>query len=110
MKIMNKSYQDYLKSSDWEDKKSKKYSKLRRCAICGDKENLDIHHLNYKNLTDCEQSDLRILCRRCHFTTHNLYKACVFHFRNTNHHSRFAIIKNAVKKHLHIQNTNMFVS
>lgn len=104
-------YKDYLKSNDW---LVKKFNKLkynrRRCAICNSLENLDLHHLNYKNLVDVDNSDLRILCRRCHFLAHDLYKIGEITFRNENHHSRFAIIKAAVKKYLGISNVNMFAT
>lgn len=102
-------YKDYLKSQDWEDKRELKYSKSKkRCAICSSTQNLDLHHLNYKNLTDVNTTDLRILCRRCHTLTHQLFQENKIVFKNTNHHSRFAIIKSAVKKELNISAQNLF--
>lgn len=74
--------------------------KKKRCAICLSTEKLEVHHLNYKNLFNVEQSDLRVLCHRCHFLGHKLYKAGKFKFRSTNHHSRFTIFKHYVKKEL----------
>jgi hypothetical protein len=52
--------------------------------------------------------DLRVLCKRCHFLAHDLHRAGKFKFKNTNHHSRFAILKSAVKKELGLNNNNMF--
>lgn len=101
-------YKEYLKSEDWVQKRRLKRRKRLRCAICAATDELDIHHLNYRNLYDVQQSDLRRLCRRCHFLTHKLYKEGKIIFRNDNHHSRFAIIKCAVKKELGITNVNMF--
>ena len=107
---MNKEYQSYLRSDDWKEKKAKKYRavKKNRCAICASTEKLDVHHLNYRNLYDVETSDLRVLCRRCHFLTHELFKKGKIKFKNTNHNSRFAFIKNAIKKKLKIHGINMF--
>jgi hypothetical protein len=101
-------YGDYLKSADWKRKRAKKFSRKRRCAICGAVENLQVHHLNYKNLYDVVNSDLRVLCERCHKTTHDLMKRHIIVFKNKNHQSRFAIIKNRVKKELKLNRRNLF--
>lgn len=101
-------YQDYLKSDDWLTKKYLKKLKAQQCAICSTKDNLHVHHLNYRNLIDVEMSDLRVLCKRCHFLAHDLHKAGKFSFKNTNHHSRFALLKAAVKKELGLAKTNLF--
>jgi hypothetical protein len=103
-------YTEYLKSDDWKQKRAEKSSKTNRCAICASIENIDTHHLNYKNLTDVEQSDLRKLCRRCHFLAHQLLKDGEIVFKNDNHHSRFGILKGAVKRALGIGNKNMFLT
>jgi 5-methylcytosine-specific restriction endonuclease McrA len=105
---MNRLYQDYLKSDDWLTKKYLKKLRTNKCAICNSLENLDVHHLNYRGLVDVELSDLRVLCRHCHFMAHELHKAGKIKFTSTNHHSRFALIKNAVKKELGITHRNMF--
>lgn len=106
------SYQQYLQSEDWKQKRNLKRSKKLRCAICshtGNRGNpIDVHHLNYRNLHDVQQSDLRKFCRRCHSLTHELMKQGKIVFRSDNHHSRFAIIKTAVKKHLGTTKQNMF--
>lgn len=99
-------YKVYLRSEDWKYKRKKKNP--RRCGICASEKNLDIHHLNYKNLYDVEMSDLRVLCRRCHFLCHDLYKQGKFKFTTNDHNSRWCYIKNAVKKELKITNVNMF--
>lgn len=94
---MNIAYQEYLKSDDWKIKKRWMMGN-KQCAICLTKVGpLDIHHLNYRNWYDVVKSDLRKLCRDCHFMAHELHKAGRFSFKNDNHNSRFAIIKNAVK-------------
>ena len=106
-------YSIYLKSKHWKELKSIKANKknrIPRCGICGSTNNIDLHHLNYKNLYDVDTSDLRFLCRRCHFLAHKLYKEKKIIFRNNNHHSRFEIIKAKVKKYLGITHVNMFVN
>lgn len=101
-------YSEYLKSDDWLTKRYLKRLRANRCGICGSTDNLHVHHLNYKNLVDVDMSDLRVLCKRCHFLAHELHRAGMFQFRSTNHHSRFAILKAAVKKELRITKHNMF--
>lgn len=99
---MNKTeYQNYLKSDHWKNLKSEKEkSRSKRCAICGDDRLVDLHHLRYKNIVDVDTSDLRWLCRRCHFLTHDLIKEGKLVFKGTSHHSIFASTKAAVKKAL----------
>jgi 5-methylcytosine-specific restriction endonuclease McrA len=101
-------YGEYLRSEDWLTKRYLKKLKAKQCGICGSRKNLDVHHLNYRNLYDVELSDLRVLCRRCHFLAHDLHRAGKIRFTSTNHHSRFALIKTAVKKELGITGQNMF--
>ena len=103
-------YSNYLKSQDWREKQVRKRFKKNRCAICASTERLDVHHLVYKDLISITDADLRVLCRRCHFLCHDLYKRGRFKFRSDNHNSRFAIIKVAVKKELGITKKNMFIS
>lgn len=103
-------YKEYLKTEDWKQKRTVKKNKRKQCGICASTENLDVHHLNYRDLYGVEQSDLRVLCRRCHFLAHDLHKADKFKFKSTNHNSRFTLIKTAVKKELGITRKNMFVS
>ena len=100
-------YKNYLNSSDWKLKRKAKLATTRRCAICGSEENIDIHHLIYKDLFNVERKDLRVLCRRCHFLTHDLFDKGLIKFNSTNHNSRFTLIKTAVKKYLGISNIPM---
>ena len=102
-------YKEYLRTDDWKCKRSsKRKNSSGRCAICGERGTLDTHHLVYKNLYNIENSDLRILCRRCHFLSHRLIKEGKIKFRSDNHHSRFIIIKTAVKKELGLAGINLF--
>ena len=108
MKTKNIEYKKYLKSEDWNAKRYFKRLNKNNCAICNSKENLHVHHLNYKNLIDVKMSDLRVLCKRCHFLAHKLYNEGKIKFKNNNHLSRFQILKLAVKKELGISKINLF--
>jgi len=104
---------NYLKSVDWKNKREAKLNRKlgtkKRCAICASGEHLNIHHLSYlPDLTKVEQKDLRVLCRRCHSLTHELFKNGKLKFKSKNHHSRFVLTKTAVKKELGILTENMF--
>ncbi len=113
---MNKQeYAAYLKSQHWiQLREAKRDSCARtgtknRCAICASTERIETHHLNYRNIYDVTTSDLRLLCRDCHQAAHDLMAASLT-FKSTKHHSIFATLKNAVKKHRGLGNRNMFTS
>lgn len=110
---MKESYRDYLNSSNWRIKRTQKLSRKggnkRRCAVCANVNNLDVHHLAYRDLYSVNQSDLRILCRRCHDMAHELIKCGKLVYRNDSHASRFQLTKIAVRKALGIPlSCNMF--
>lgn len=97
-------YQEYLKSEHWKLLRSKKYRSAKpKCAICGtDNTQLDVHHINYKNLLDVDTSDLRILCHGCHFLVHDLMRNGKIRFkRNGGHNYKFAVIKSRVLFYLY---------
>ena len=49
-----------------------------KCSICGETENLNVHHLTYARV-GCEKlSDLEVLCRGCHENEHEGEVAGVF--------------------------------
>jgi hypothetical protein len=106
--VMSAEYQQYLESPHWMTLRHLKRLKARQCGICGSADRLHVHHLNYRHLVDVELSDLRVMCKRCHFLCHELHRAGKFTFTSTNHHHRWAILKSAVKKHLGIRTRNMF--
>lgn len=60
----------YLNSEHWKDLKASKLLANPACERCGFKSNLDVHHVNYRNLFDVEIKDLLTLCRRCHAKEH----------------------------------------
>lgn len=68
-------YKKYLASKEW--KLLSKYIKehITECNICGNKQDLVIHHVSYDNINfdevGCELwSDIAILCRSCHNNIH----------------------------------------
>lgn len=106
-------YKRYLRSDDWLRKKRAKHQRKngtkKRCSICAAEAPLDVHHLRYvSDLTETNQSDLRLLCRRCHQTAHDLMHSGQLVFRSTSHHHRFALTKAVVKKALGLTGVNCF--
>ena len=64
-------YHSYLKSYKWKYKRKGKLRFQRRCEFCGTTKNLQIHHKNYNNIFQERNSDLKVLCKRCHKEVHN---------------------------------------
>lgn len=64
-------YNDYINSDHWENLRKYKLAKSgRRCFNCGTAQRLHVHHINYRNLTDCTIDDLVVLCCVCHDALH----------------------------------------
>jgi len=82
------SYQDYLKSAEWKsikkriNKRRKNKIYWRKCYCCGDENDIQIHHNNYKFIgTGKINTALFPLCGKCHNRTHRMsqmkkYKHC----------------------------------
>lgn len=67
-KKLSKNYLDYIKSKTWQIKRTERL-KIDNftCQICGNKRNLNVHHLTYKNFKNENiYSDLITLCGKCH--------------------------------------------
>ena len=72
--MISKEYEKYLRSAAWSDKRT---ARLRidhgRCAICGSGQDLNVHHLTYRNIMKEDvQQDLVTLCRPCHAMLHRI--------------------------------------
>ena len=66
-------YTEYLNSDYWKETRERILSKRGvKCAICGSKENLHVHHTNYSNVGNEDERFLYPLCRDCHFKLHQL--------------------------------------
>ncbi|HYH69134.1 MAG TPA: hypothetical protein VD866_30855, partial [Urbifossiella sp.] len=60
-------YRAYLKSDRWQQTRKKAFARHgRRCAVCGTKWRLQVHHLTYERLGHEQTGDFRILCRKHH--------------------------------------------
>jgi 5-methylcytosine-specific restriction endonuclease McrA len=61
-------YINYLKSDTWRQRRLAKLEQSGfRCKRCGERNNLEVHHLNYKRLGNEDPSDLIVLCQSCHW-------------------------------------------
>lgn len=61
------SYKEYLESEIWKANRVKALQRAgRRCAVCGSRGQLHVHHNTYENLGRELPEDLCVLCSRCH--------------------------------------------
>lgn len=65
-----KDYANYLNSSKWNTMKIVIRARDNVCKKCGSKNNLQVHHITYKNFGDEELEDLVLLCGSCHKEVH----------------------------------------
>jgi len=64
-------YQQYLQSKEWKEKKSEVLFRDGHCCqLCGDDDDLQIHHLTYNRVGDEALFDLVTLCSHCHANEH----------------------------------------
>jgi hypothetical protein len=64
---MNTEYQDYLNSSEWRLRRKKRLMiGKNKCAVCGTKRNLHVHHLTYERVMNEDMEDLIPLCEKHH--------------------------------------------
>ena len=61
-------YFEYLRSSSWAEKRNEALMRDEyHCSICGNPNNLEVHHLKYPSLLGTEPvSDLMTVCESCH--------------------------------------------
>lgn len=66
-------YSYYLMSEDWEKKRETIIARDNHmCVVCKRRNNLQVHHLTYKNIYHEQDRDLITLCRDCHATYHEV--------------------------------------
>lgn len=64
--------QVYLKSSHWKCLRILALTRdSNKCTKCGSSENLNVHHVKYKQIYDVGVEDLSTLCKTCHLNEHN---------------------------------------
>ena len=62
-------YEAFLQSPEWKKIRTQRLNKdHHRCVVCGSKELLQVHHLNYRLITDVDM--LVTLCKACHQRWH----------------------------------------
>lgn len=73
-RIYSGDYKDYLMSAHWQAVRKKRLEiDGYRCSVCGLADNLNVHHLSYKNLgAEDIENDLVTLCHSCHATLHRV--------------------------------------
>ena len=59
-------YSKYLRSPVWSAFRARIIAKRKQCAKCGAKRNFRLHHLNYLRVGKELESDVELLCVRCH--------------------------------------------
>jgi len=66
-----KDYKEYLLSKKWSWYRIKILKRDNfQCSECESKENLNVHHLTYRNLGNEQMKDLITLCNKCHKKAH----------------------------------------
>jgi len=78
-----KTYEAFLQSEYWKSvvEKARKREIYTRCWQCGSKENIHLHHENYRwLLTKHELRSIRPVCHKCHYAIHEyaLTNNCTF--------------------------------
>lgn len=72
-------YEEYINSHAWKKKRSSILKKRKSCEVCNSKINLHVHHLNYSRLGIEQDTDLKVLCEKCHKKFHNKWKSIISH-------------------------------
>ena len=74
-KANKNTYSEELKDKRWTKKKIEVWQRYGyQCAICGSKENIDVHHLSYekgKKAWEYPTENFIPLCRECHKKVHD---------------------------------------
>ena len=64
-------YEAYLQTEQFNEKRKSVFDRdNHKCVVCGSKNNLQVHHLTYRNVFQEPLSDLITLCKNCHATYH----------------------------------------
>lgn len=75
-KPSKRNYETYLESSHWKNfKKSYYILHEKKCAVCGTKLNINLHHKHYKSLGEESFDDVIPLCYDHHTRLHEYSKA-----------------------------------
>jgi 5-methylcytosine-specific restriction endonuclease McrA len=70
-KDKRKAYNEYIKSKDWAKNTVFLIKRSNnQCEICGSQNNLQRHHISYKNFGYEKPEDLLFVCEKCHNELH----------------------------------------
>lgn len=75
-KKFSQRYHLYFKTDHWQWLRARKLAAQPVCESCKTDKHLQVHHINYKHLIDCELSDLATLCKDCHEHFHIAKTTC----------------------------------
>ena len=65
-------YDEYLKSAEWKARRETALAKAKyTCDQCGARAS-QVHHTSYDNLGNEKDSDLTVLCGKCHMKHHRI--------------------------------------
>lgn len=69
--MIDAKYRAYLHSKEWKAKRQQLFKERgKKCEICGDTNQLEIHHITYDRLYNELSEDLLIVCNPCHSNLH----------------------------------------
>ena len=61
------SYNEYLRSNHWKETRKRALERAgNQCSICRSTKRLNVHHNNYDRLGKELDTDLTVLCEKCH--------------------------------------------
>lgn len=71
MRYNRPDYDKYMSSGEWAYRRRRAIQRAGgKCEKCPTKNELEAHHLTYKNFGDEKDEDLMVLCKRCHNDIH----------------------------------------
>lgn len=94
---MGEGYKQYLKSGHWKYWRKRKLKNKKHCFVCYSTEQLEVHHLKYRNLFDIKSVDIKVMCHRCHGLLHKLLGNGTIKFENDNHKSKMVEISKLIR-------------
>lgn len=66
-------YTRYISSKKWGTRRARYFaSNKKKCAACGRREGVQLHHLTYESMGQEPDGDLMPLCQPCHSDVHDL--------------------------------------
>lgn len=87
-------YLEYLKSPEWQQIRAWVLVFWgHRCAICGSRQSIDVHHRTYERLGHELLTDCIALCRECHALFHDQFRyPFIYNPQLGTHHDSNAVV------------------